>query len=300
MHKCKHKHSGLIHKNTAIYAAIIIAAFGIIEAVSGVLTGSLSLVSDAGHMWTDALILTLAAIASWLKHRPATCKHTYGFGRVEVLVSWLSGIILLVLTIIIAFEAISRWNKPTIIMSKPVIIVASLGLVINIITAYILHQGEKTINTKAAFLHVLSDLFSSVAVLASGIIIYLTNWTNIDIYISLFISAMILIATINLLRESIIILMEGTPSHIDCLKVEQTIKSVTGVTNIHDLHIWTLTSGLIILTAHVVVSDNQAMPEICTSLRDIMKKEFGISHTTFQIETTDQVLPCIGCGCHVG
>lgn len=295
MDKCCHLHSPSSGKNTAIYAAIFIALFGIVEALCGLWSGSLTLVSDAGHMWTDALALTLAAFASWIKKRPTTAKHTYGFGRVEVLVSWLSSMLLLTIIVSISVAAIHRLRTPAIILSKPVIIVAIIGLIINIVTAWILHKGEKTINTKAALLHVFSDLLGSVVVLTSGIVIYFTNWTKIDAILSFFTCALLLIATINLLRESLLILMEGTPSHIDCNKVEQTIKNVEGVETVHDLHIWTLTSGLILLTAHVIVNDCKPWSQIIDDLRAVIQKDFGITHSTIQIETPNQAVPCIDC-----
>ncbi len=295
-HCCCKQHSPSIPKNTAIYAAGFIAAFGLVEALAGLWSGSLTLLSDAGHMWTDSLTLTFAALASWIKKRPTTSKHTYGFGRMEVLVSWISSILLLLVIIGIVIEAIHRLHQPNVILSKTVIVVAIIGLIINIITAWILHQGEKTINTKAALLHVLNDLFGSVTVLASGIIIYFTGWTKIDAILSFFMCGLILVATINLLRESILILMEGTPSNIDCIKVEQIIKNIAGIQTVHDLHIWTLTSGMVLLTVHVVVNDHEPWSQIIDNLRAIIQKEFGITHTTIQIETPNQTVPCVDCG----
>jgi cobalt-zinc-cadmium efflux system protein len=298
MTSCSHQHVPSAYKNTAIYAAIFIALFGVIEALCGLWSGSLTLVSDAGHMFTDALALTLAAFASWIKKRPTTTKHTYGFGRVEVLVSWLSGMLLLTVVTSITIEAINRLHAPVVILSKPVIIVAFIGLIINIVTAWILHKGEKTINTKAALLHVFNDLLGSVIVLISGIVIYFTSWTKIDPILSIFICVLILVATVNLLRESLLILMEGVPTNIDYSKVEQKIKSIAGVQTVHDLHIWTLTSGLTLLTAHVVVSDCKPWSQIIDDLRITIQKDFGIAHTTIQLETPNQTVPCIDCSHH--
>jgi cobalt-zinc-cadmium efflux system protein len=292
---CCYQYLKSTHKNTAIYAAIFIASFGTVEAIFGLWSGSLTLISDAGHMWTDALALTLTALASWIKKLPTTAKHTYGFGRIEILVSWLSSMLLLVVIISISIAAINRLRTPNTILSKPVIIIAIIGLIINIVTAIILHKGEKTINTKAALLHVFNDLLGSVAVLISGIVIYFTNWTKIDPILSIFICALILVATINLLRESLLVLMEGVPSHINCIKVEQAIKSIDGVQTVHDLHIWTLTSGLILLTAHVVVNDSKPWSQIIDTLRTAIQKKFGIAHTTIQIETPNQTVPCVDC-----
>ncbi|OGT07880.1 MAG: hypothetical protein A2V89_01020 [Gammaproteobacteria bacterium RBG_16_37_9] len=298
METCSHKHSQLqqlTYKNTAFYAVVFTVAFGIVEAIFGLWSGSLALLSDAGHMGADALALLLAAFASWIGRRPTTSKHTYGFGRTEAIASWLSSMLLLVVVIGISIEAIERFRIPHTVASKPVIIVAIIGLVINTITAWILNKGEKNLNTRAALFHVFSDLLGSIAVLISGTIIYFTNWTLIDPILSIFICVLIIIGTINLLRESLRILMEGTPTNIDCNKVELTIKSVSGIQTIHDLHIWTLTSGMPLLTAHVVIEDICLLQKIIDDLRTVIQKEFGITHTTIQVETMNQTSPCIDC-----
>lgn len=295
MATCNHQHSPTSHKNTAIYAAIFVALFGIVEALCGWWSGSLTLLSDVGHMWTDALALTLTAFASWIKKRPATIKHTYGFGRVEVLVAWISSLLLLIIISSITVEAIHRLYTPRAIASKAVMIVAILGLIINIMTLWVLHKGEKNLNTRAALLHVFNDLLGSVAVLGSGIIIYFTNWTKIDSILSIFLCVLILIATINLLRETLLILMEGTPANIDCIEVERVIKNINGVATVHDLHIWTLTSGLILLTAHVVVKELEPWSQVIDNIRAAIKNNFDIAHTTIQIETPNQIVPCVDC-----
>ncbi|MDR1057846.1 MAG: cation diffusion facilitator family transporter [Coxiellaceae bacterium] len=290
-----HQHSYQSTKNTALYAAFFVALFGSTEALTGWWSGSLALLSDAGHMWVDALALFLAAFASWLKQQAATNRHTYGFGRIEVLVSWLSCTILLAVVINIAIEASHRLHTPSMITSEVVIIVATIGLIINIITAWILHRGEKTLNMRAALLHVLGDILGSIAVLVSGTTIYFTNWTLIDPILSLFICFLILIAIIHLLRESWLVLMETTPGHIDYTQVKSVIKSVDGVYALHDLHIWTITSNTVLLTVHVIVHNHRPWAQIISDIRVAIQKNFGITHSTIQIETQDQTLPCIDC-----
>lgn len=295
---CHHDHQNHQHntqRNTAFYAAIFVFLFGIVEALFGIWSGSLTLLSDAGHMFADALALILAAFATWFSKRPATSKHTYGFGRIEVIVSWLSSMLLLAMIVSIAIEAINRLHAPHIIATKPVIIVATIGLMINIITAWILHQGEKNLNMQAALLHVFGDLLGSLAVLVSGIVIYFTNWTKIDPILSLVICLLILISTLRLLRESLLILMEGAPSHIDTTKVEATMKKIAGIQTVHDLHIWTLTSGKSLLTAHVVIDDCSLWPQTIDNLRTAINQEFGITHTTIQAESTNQTIACTNC-----
>jgi len=291
---CHHQHKCPSSKNTAFYAAIFVAAFGVIEAITGWRSGSLTLLSDAGHMVTDASALVLAAFAAWLKSRPTTKRHTYGFGRIEILAAWLSSTILVIIIANIAIEAIDRLrHPPSTITSETVIIVAIIGLITNIVTAWILHQGEKTLNMRAALLHVMGDLLGSIAVLVSGIIVYFTNWTPIDPILSLFICVLISIAIINLIRESWLILMEANPEHIDYTQVENTIKNIGGVHNIHNLHIWSISSDTILLTAHVIVNNHQLWPQILDEVRHVIHKNFGINHSTIQIETQNQTIPCI-------
>lgn len=296
MHCDCHHHHHTANRNYIFYAVAFTALFGVVEALGGWWSGSLTLLSDAGHMGVDALALSLAAFAAWIARRSTTAKHTYGFGRTEVIVAWLSSILLIVLITRIVLEAISRLHTPHPIAGKTVIIIAVLGLLINALTAWVLHKGEKTLNTQAAFLHVLGDLLGSVAALVSGVIIYFTNWTRIDPILSIFVCILILIATIRLLRESLLVLMEGAPTHIDTAEVKLMMQQVHGVCTIHDLHIWTLTSGTILLTAHVVVTDHKHWPMIIDDLREIIQKNFGISHVTLQIETAYQNPPCIDCG----
>lgn len=295
MGSCNHQHHHTRNNNMMFYAAAFIALFGVAEAVCGTWSGSLALLSDAGHMGADALAMLIAGFASWVGRRPATPKHTYGFGRIEVIASWISSLLLLITIGGILIEAFHRWHNPPAIASMPVMIVATLGLFVNVVTVWLLNQGEENINTKAALLHVFGDLLGSVAALTSGIVIYYTNWTKIDPLLSGFICLLILISTISLLKESAMILMEGTPSNIDTAQIELLIKNIDGVNTIHDLHVWTLTSGKIILTAHVVITDHKNWPQLTDDIRTTLHKEFGIAHSTIQVETIDQKAPCLDC-----
>lgn len=295
MHNHTHCHKNLLHKNTPLYAVGFVAFFAAVETLFGFLSGSLTLLSDAGHMCADSVALLMAGVAIWIKRRPPTAKHTYGFARIEVITSWVSSLLLLTIVIGIFFEAIDRFRTPHHIASKTVIIVAIIGLIVNILTAIVLNRGEKTINIRAALLHVLSDLLASIAVLISGLVIYFTNWILIDPILSIFICFLILISTVNLLREAFVILMEGAPSNIDTTKIEQTMKQFTGVKTVHDLHVWTLTSGTTLLTAHVVVTNCNSWPKIVDDLRTILKEKFDIEHSTIQVEAPTQNAPCIDC-----
>ncbi|MDR1012275.1 MAG: cation diffusion facilitator family transporter [Coxiellaceae bacterium] len=292
-----HKHYHLLSKNTALYAALFIALFGCVEILASQRSGSLALLSDAGHSWIDALTLILSAFASWFKQKRATKKYTYGFGRIEILVSWLSCIILLMITINTANEAIHHLYTPSNIVSEVVIIIAIISLIINIITAWILCQGEMTLNIHTALLHVLGDAISSIAVLISGTIIYFTNWTFIDSIISLFICILITTAVIRLLKELWLVLMETTPKHIDYNQVKSIIENIVGVDNIHDLHIWTITSNIVLLTVHIVVYKHASWEQIIDDVRTVIRKNFNITHSTVQIETQKQITENI-CSTH--
>lgn len=298
MNSCAHtdnKKNRFSYKNSAFYALIFTISFAAIEALFGIWSGSLALLGDAGHMCADSLSLLLAAFAIWIKRRPATAKHTYGFARIEVIAAWISSILLFLITISIAIKAFDRFHNPHDIASGTVIIVALIGLFINILVAWILHKGEKTLNTRAALLHVFSDLLASIAVLISGVIIHFTGWNLIDPILSIFICILIFASSIKLLKESFHILMEGTPSNVDSNKVKDAIKSIKGVQNVHDLHIWTLTTGTTILTAHVVIIDYSLWPELINDVRIIVENNFGIKHSTIQIETPDQITSCTDC-----
>jgi cobalt-zinc-cadmium efflux system protein len=283
------------NKNYIFYAIIFTALFGVIEALSGWWSGSLTLLSDAGHMGIDTLALTLAAFAAWISGKPATAKHTYGLGRAEVIIAWISSIFLIIMITKIFIEAIHRLHSPHIVASKAVIIVAIIGLFINLVTALILTKSKKTLNIQAALLHVLSDLLGSIAVLVSGILIYFTHWTIIDPIFSIFVCVLIFIATIRLLRESLLILMEGAPIHLKTTAIENTMRHVNGVCEIHDLHIWTLTSGIVLLSAHVILKKGKSWPKIVNTLRKVIEKEFGITHVTLQPETLNQKHLCTNC-----
>lgn len=292
-HLTHHQHSKA--KNSLLIAASIVFGFAIIEALGGFFANSLTLLSDAGHMAADAISLLLAAFAAWIARRPISQKHTYGFGRAEVIIAWLSCLSLIAITIIILIEAFHRLHEPGVIAGRTVMTVAFLGFIVNLVLALILGRGEKTLNTKAALLHILSDLLGSIVALISGAIIYFTHWAKIDPILSVIICVLILFSTINLLRESLVVLMEGVPKHIDSNKVSSAMGKIENIEAIHDLHIWTLTSGMVLLTAHIVVEDINKWPNIAEKLRTTLLDHFGINHVTLQPETSELAKTCVRC-----
>ncbi len=219
-----HKHT-ITNKgrNTFVIALIITLGFAAVEAFTGWTFGSLTLLGDAGHMVTDSISLTLAAIAFLIAQKPPSKTHTYGLGRAEIIAAWCSSLLMIGVIIGIVIEAIERLHHPQAVAAGPVIMIAIIGLVINVLVAWILSKGEKSLNTRAAILHVLNDLMGSVAVLISGAIIYFTHWTLIDPILSLFICLLIGFSTYRLLRESLLILMEGVPQHIAINDVKKNV-----------------------------------------------------------------------------
>lgn len=283
----KHNHHCPGHganQGALILAVSIITAFAIVEAITGWWAHSLALLSDAGHMITDAAALSVAAFAAWISTRPPSAKHTYGLGRAEVVSAWFSSLTMLLISFWIIFEAVERLESPLAVKSTPMILVGGLGILVNIMVALLLLRGQHTINMRGALLHVIGDLLGSVAALIAGVVIAFTHWKPIDPILSIFISCLILISSIRLLRETILILMEGTPPHIDISDVKNTLSRTSGVNAIHDLHIWTLSSGVLILTAHVNIHTLSDWPDTLQRLREKIEKNYDIRHITLQPE----------------
>lgn len=288
MHSHSHHHKHDHHfstKNVLIIALIIAIVFAVIESFAGWYSASLALLSDAGHMASDALALALAAVAAWVAKKPPSQQHTYGLGRAEIIGAWISSLMVLIVAIIVIIESIRRLHEPTTVSGGVVMIVASIGILINILIAWILSHGEENLNVKAAILHVMSDLLGSVAALISGAVIYFIHWTPIDPILSIFISILILLSSFSLLRESFRILMEGVPSHLDISEVGQAMAKVNKVISVHDLHIWTLSSGTVVLTAHIEIDDFRIWNDVLLDLRNLLSEKFRISHVTLQPET---------------
>lgn len=287
-----HGHGAAPHRILMI-AILITLAYAIIEAVVGWWANSLVLLGDAGHMASDSMALSIAAFAAWIARRPPSQKHSYGFGRAEVLAAWVSSLILLIISVAIIVEAVNRLHVPEEVNGIPVIIVAFIGLILNIFIAWLLARGEKTINIRAALLHVLGDVIGSFAAIVAGAVIYFTGWFPIDSILSILIGVLIMIASIRLLRESLLILMEGVPGHINIAMVKEQLQKLEGVKGVHDLHIWTLSSGNIALSAHIDIHELSSWCNILESLRNTLKHEFNIQHITLQPEA--EIIDCKPC-----
>jgi cobalt-zinc-cadmium efflux system protein len=259
----------------------------IAEAVGGYLTNSLALIADAGHMFTDVAAISLTLAAIWFASRPATAKRTFGYYRLEILAALFNGLFLAVVAAIVIREAFERWSSPPSIDARLMLIIAAGGLVVNIIAASILHRGHKhDLNMRGAFLHVMSDLLGSVAAITAGILMIAYGWYWADPIISIVISLIILVSAARLIYASINVLLEGTPPHIDLAAVEAAILDTDGVVDVHDLHVWTISSGNEALSAHIVHGSEVRHSSILTSLQSVIRDEFGIDHMTLQLESS--------------
>ena len=258
------------------------------EAVGGWLTNSLALIADAGHMLTDVAALTLTLVAIWFASRPATSKKTYGYYRLEILAAFVNGIALVLLSIWIIYEAFARWTAPEPIAGTEMTLIAAGGLVVNIIAAYLLHSDHKhDLNMRGAFLHVIGDLLGSVAAMIAGILITAFGWLWADALGSVLISVIIIFSSWRLIMDSVNILLEGTPRHISLASVESCITETPGVAGVHDLHVWTISSGIDALSAHISHDESVAHSELLHSVRGRLHEQFGIDHLTIQMETLD-------------
>ena len=259
-------------------------AYAGIEAGVGWWAGSLALVADAGHMVNDAAALALAAIAAWLARRPASIRHSYGFGRAEFLAALLNSLALLILVAWIAVAAVQRLHTSQPVSGVAVSVSAGVGLAVNLLVAWLLRRGERNLNVRAALLHVLGDLLGSVAALLSGVIIAFTGWTPIDPLLSLGISALIVVSSLRLLRQALHGLMEGTPFSIAPEDVGKTLATVPGVASVHDLHIWNVAPEQVMLSAHLVVRDLRQWETVLDACHALLGERFNIQHATLQPE----------------
>lgn len=257
------------------------------EVIGGWFTHSLALLADAGHMLTDVAGLGLALLAIRFAERPATPERTYGFYRVEILAAMTNAIVLIGISLYILYEAYQRFLNPPQIQSKGMLLIAAVGLIINIIGIYILRAGSKeSLNMKGAYFEVLSDMLTSIGVIIAGVIMLTTGWYYADPLISAGIGLFILPRTWMLLRDAVGVLLEGTPSDVNLAALRDGITNVVGVAGVHDLHVWSLTSGVNAMSVHVVLGDHSLHDEVLAAVQQRVTSEFKIAHSTVQVECT--------------
>jgi len=279
-----HEHHQHKSAHSLLWPLLLTLGFAVVEAIGGWLTGSLALLGDAGHMLSDSAALGLAWLGAWIAQKPASAKHSYGLMRAEVLVALVNGLVMLAVIAFIVLEAIERLHTPQPVQGSSVMLIAFSGLVVNLVVAWRLGHGRHDLNSRAAQLHVIGDALGSVAAMTAGAVIYFTGWLPIDPILSLFISALILFSTFNLLREVLHVLMEGVPRYLDLGSVGRSMGEVAEVREVHDVHIWTLSSSVVALSAHVVLQDMEAWPRVLPALREMLHERFAIDHVTLQPE----------------
>jgi cobalt-zinc-cadmium efflux system protein len=284
-----HAHGAHDHRSASRRALVIVLAltvgFTVVEVVGGILTGSLAVLADAGHMLSDTFAIGLALVALTLAARPSTPRRSFGFQRAEILAAFVNGLTLVLVSGWIVWEAIQRFRDPPEILGGWMLVVALAGLAVNGISALILMRSEReSLNVEAALRHVLADLLGSAGVLVAAVVILTTGWTLVDPIVSVAIALLIVASAWSVLRDSSAILMEQTPSDIDAGAVATAIVSVPGVTSVHDLHVWRITSGFDALSAHVLVGRGEDCHGLRREIERRLESEFEITHTTLQVD----------------
>jgi cobalt-zinc-cadmium efflux system protein len=286
-HEHHHHHAGA--DETLRRAALITIAFAFVEAAGGWWTGSLALLSDAGHMLTDGAALVLGAIAAWMARRPPSQRHSYGLGRAEVLAALVNATAMVAIAVAIAYEALIRLDQAPEVKGGATALIALGGLALNLVVMrWLGHHHD--MNSRAARLHVAGDALGSIAALLSGAVIALTGWTRIDAIASFIICALIAASAWRLLRDSLHALMEGVPAGLSVEKIGAEMARVEGVLSVHDLHVWTLSGSRTALSAHVIVRNIQHWDRTLRELQERLQQVFGVDHVTLQPETQERPL----------
>ena len=280
-----HDHGRGADRRALTITFVLTAAFTVAEVVGGLITGSLALLADAGHMLSDALSLGVALFAVWLAGTPSTPSRSFGYKRAEILAALFNGATLVAISIWILIEAYHRFREPSEILGGWMLAVATLGLVVNVVGAMILSRsGGESLNLQGALRHVVADILGSVGAIAAALVILATGWYYADPIISALIGLLVLGSSWKLLRDSTNVLLEGTPRGIDADEVGRSMAASAGVEEVHDLHIWTITSGFPALAAHVLVGRDENCHARRRDLEELLAREYGIEHTTLQVD----------------
>lgn len=299
----EHVSAGFRHRNRLLVVFATTTLFMVVEAAVGFLANSLVLLADAGHMLTDSAGIGLALGAIWLAQRPANERKTYGYFRAEMIAAMLNALLLLGVSAYVLHEAWGRFTNPPEVASTPLLVVASLGLGVNIFGALLLRAGAKeSMNVRGAFLEVWKDILGSVAAISAGLIIVTTGWQYADPLLAAAVGVLILPRAWDLMKGAIDVLLEAAPTHISMSAVEEKIRAVPGVEAVHDLHVWTVTSGFIALSGHVLVGEGVDRDALLLRLRKDLDLSFDIAHVTIQVESpaleSELDQPCLPDGCY--
>jgi cobalt-zinc-cadmium efflux system protein len=287
-HEGGHAHGGTAGSRNKKRLAIVLgltSSYLVVEVIGGLLSHSLALLAEAAHMFTDVAALAMAFFAIRFAERPPTPERTYGYNRMEILAALANAVFLITLSGLILFEAVQRLRNPPEVHGKAMFLVASFGLVINAIGILVLRAGAaESLNVKAAYFEVLSDALSAVGVILAGAVVWATGWYYADPLVSAGIGLFILPRTWSLLKEAVGVLLEGTPAHVDLDALRKALEAVPGVMKVHDLHVWTITSGMHAMSAHAVVTESASNREVLAGLRQCANVQFKIGHATLQLE----------------
>ncbi len=299
-HSYSHTHSLRREGNKKSLTIAMVITFGIMiaEAVGGWLTNSLALLSDAGHMLSDVGSLALSLVAVWFAAKPASSSKSYGYHRFEILAALLNGLALFAIAVVIIWEAYSRFIEPPHVNSGPMMLIAFVGLVANLVSAWVLlKQGDVkgNINLRSAYLHMISDALGAVGAILAGFFMYQFGWYIADPIISVVVSLMILKGAWSVVRQSVHILMEGTPGKADVAAVTAALTAIDGVVNVHDVHVWTVTSGYEVFSCHMLVHTGVSPYQVLSRAVPLMEQQFGIRHTTIQVVEEDADVSYWGC-----
>lgn len=278
-----HRHE-LGERRALALVLVLVLAFAGVEVLTGIAAGSLALLADAAHMLSDALALGLALFAAWLSHRPATPERSFGWRRAEVLAALANALVLVALGAWIAWEGFGRLSDPPGVIGGWVLGAGIAGLLVNLAAARVLHGAGSGLNVRAAMLHVLADLASSVGVVVAGLVVLATGWAYADPIAAILIGLLVVLSTAGVLRETVGVLLEGAPAGMDVREVGAAIASTEGVVGVHDLHLWTITSGFPAMSAHVLVAAGADCHAIRRELEGILSDRFELTHTTLQVE----------------
>lgn len=261
----------------------LVVVYMLVEVVGALVANSLALLADAAHLLSDAGALSLSLFAIWISRRPPSARRTYGYYRIEILAALINGAALIALAVFVLVEAVARLREPQEVQGWVLLAVAGGGLVVNLTGLWLLHEGkEESLNVRGAWLHIFADLLGTVQVLMAGVLIWLFGWGWVDPLASVLIACLVAWSAWALLREAVSVLMESTPGHLDADEVHAAMEEVPGVQEVHDLHIWTITSGFVALSAHVVAEEPD--PCLLADLRALLHERFAIGHTTIQVE----------------
>ena len=273
------------HQRPLVITLVLTAGFLVAEVIGGLLTQSLALLADAGHMLTDVGGLALALFAIRFAERSATPERTYGYYRAEILAALANAVVLIGISTYILFEAYQRFRNPPEVASGPMLLIALVGLGVNVVGMVILRAGSsESLNLRGAYFEVLSDMVSSLGVILAALVMWLTGWRYADPLVSAGIGLFILPRTWTLLQQAVGVLLEGTPSNINLTSLREAITRIDGVQSVHDLHVWALTSGMNAMSAHVVCANGASREELLSRVHDGVRKDFAISHVTVQLE----------------